>query len=588
MNNKQNLINDFSTKKIEKLLAVLNVANADYVSVEDFAEALKVFLTLLKDHKIASDTELQKIADEVKQFELAVENAHGNVMSSLDSGIAELRSQISQLSQRFDNVKLQKGDTGETGPQGPQGEAGKDGSPDSAEDIRNKLELLDGDERLDRAFIKGLDNVPTQKELDDIKRIAQSNALPATTSFINGKRAKNINFSGATVSHQDDTATVVITGGQGGAVDSVNGQTGVVVLDADDIDDTSTTQKFVTAGDLTKLSNLSGTNTGDVTVSDTAEIDFTLTGQQISASIVAGSIDETKLDASTNASLDLADTSLQPNDLITELNATAHRVFYSNGSGDVTELALGADGTFLKSNGASSAPSFAVPAGSGDVSKVGTPVNNQVGVWTGDGTLEGDADLTFDTTTNTLATGVLQSSTLTASEIVITDASKNLVSAAVATYPSLTELAYVKGVTSAIQTQLGNKQPLDTQLTDLAGLSYASNALKYIRVNAGENGFELATVSGGSGISRSVSTISVDTTAGATSQTDYVYFVTGTTTLTLPTAVGNSNRYTVKSISGTTVVAGDGVETIDGTNTIGIANEDSVDLISDGTEWKVV
>jgi len=51
-------------------------------------------------------------------------------------------------------------------------------------------------------------------------------------------------------------------------------------------------------------------------------------------------------------------------------------------------------------------------------------------------------------------TGALNSNTLTASEIVITDASKNLVSAAVATYPSLAELAYVKGVTSAIQTQL--------------------------------------------------------------------------------------------------------------------------------------
>ena len=47
---------------------------------------------------------------------------------------------------------------------------------------------------------------------------------------------------------------------------------------------------------------------------------------------------------------------------------------------------------------------------------------------------------------------------MTASEIVITDASDNLVSAAVATYPSLTELTYVKGVTSAIQTQLDAKQ----------------------------------------------------------------------------------------------------------------------------------
>lgn len=48
-------------------------------------------------------------------------------------------------------------------------------------------------------------------------------------------------------------------------VDSVNSQTGTVVLDADDIDDTSTTHKFVTATDLTNLSNLSGTNTGDQT-----------------------------------------------------------------------------------------------------------------------------------------------------------------------------------------------------------------------------------------------------------------------------------------------------------------------------------
>lgn len=34
--------------------------------------------------------------------------------------------------------------------------------------------------------------------------------------------------------------------------------------------------------------------------------------------------------------------------------------------------------------------------GTGDVTKVGTPANNQVGVWTGNGTIEGDARLTFD------------------------------------------------------------------------------------------------------------------------------------------------------------------------------------------------
>lgn len=59
---------------------------------------------------------------------------------------------------------------------------------------------------------------------------------------------------------------------------------------------------------------------------------------------------------------------------------------------------------------------------------------------------------------------------LTASELVATDASKNLQSLAVATYPSLTELSYVKGVTSAIQTQLNAKQGT---LTNSAGLAAA-------------------------------------------------------------------------------------------------------------------
>jgi len=68
---------------------------------------------------------------------------------------------------------------------------------------------------------------------------------------------------------------------------------------------------------------LTGTNSGDVTVSDSSEIDFTLTGQQISASLIAGSIDETKLDTSVNASLDLADTAVQPAALASFITASS-------------------------------------------------------------------------------------------------------------------------------------------------------------------------------------------------------------------------------------------------------------------------
>ena len=69
---------------------------------------------------------------------------------------------------------------------------------------------------------------------------------------------------------------------------------------------------------------------------------------------------------------------------------------------------------------------------------------------------------TWNARVGTAPTGLVASalnlSGLTASRIVITDGSKNLVSATTGTYPSLTELAYVKGVTSAVQTQLDAKQ----------------------------------------------------------------------------------------------------------------------------------
>jgi len=50
---------------------------------------------------------------------------------------------------------------------------------------------------------------------------------------------------------------------------------------------------------------------------------------------------------------------------------------------------------------------------------------------------------------------------LTASELTATDGDKKLQSLAVATYPSLTEISYIKGLSSAIQTQLGNKAATD-------------------------------------------------------------------------------------------------------------------------------
>ena len=61
-------------------------------------------------------------------------------------------------------------------------------------------------------------------------------------------------------------------------------------------------------------------------------------------------------------------------------------------------------------------------------------------------------------------------SSLTASQILATDASKNVQSLSTSTYPSLTELSYVKGVTSAVQTQI------DTKITDNSWVDYSATS----------------------------------------------------------------------------------------------------------------
>ena len=49
----------------------------------------------------------------------------------------------------------------------------------------------------------------------------------------------------------------------------------------------------------------------------------------------------------------------------------------------------------------------------------------------------------------------------------------------------------------------------------------------------------------GSGITRVILNVAAATTGAAAANNDYVYFCSGTMTFTLPTAVGNTNRYTI-------------------------------------------
>lgn len=101
---------------------------------------------------------------------------------------------------------------------------------------------------------------------------------------------------------------------------------------------------------------------------------------------------------------------------------------------------------------------------------------------------------------------------------------------------------------------------------------------------------ELNPVSNTTVFSRSVNSISTTQTAGSAALTDYVYLCTGTMTLTLPTAVGNTNRYTVKRVgSGTITVATTSSQTIDGSTTAALTVQyQTLEFISDNANWNII
>lgn len=148
-------------------------------------------------------------------------------------------------------------------------------------------------------------------------------------AVFDGITGKIIKDGGVTVASKV-TANTAITGATKTKI--TYDAKGLVTAGADattsDIAD-STNKRYVTDAQLTVIGNTSGTNSGDVTVTDSTEIDFTLTGQNITASIKSASIDESKLDTSVNASLDLADSSVQPTSTNTLTNKRNQPRVYS-------------------------------------------------------------------------------------------------------------------------------------------------------------------------------------------------------------------------------------------------------------------
>lgn len=87
-----------------------------------------------------------------------------------------------------------------------------------------------------------------------------------------------------------------------------------------------------------------------------------------------------------------------------------------------------------------------------------------------------------------------------------------------------------------------------------------------------------------------VLSISTATTAASAINVQYTYLISGTTTLTLPTAIGNMNTYTVKNVgNATATIATTSSQTIDGSTTASLkVKYTSLTLVSDGANWNII
>ena len=105
----------------------------------------------------------------------------------------------------------------------------------------------------------------------------------------------------------------------------------------------------------------------------------------------------------------------------------------------------------------------------------------------------------------------------------------------------------------------------------------------------GDNTWATPAGGSGSGITRSIINITTATTGAAIVNVDYVYIAVGTFSYTQPTAIGNTNRYTIinNSTGAITLLFTSG-QTINGLTSLVLYSGDSVDIISDNANWLII
>lgn len=221
---------------------------------------------------------IEKLLGYAQDRQLAVFQELNSITENTDSISKTLSGiEIIQGEQGEQGIQGEKGDAGDTGEQGIPGERGekgdkgdrgidglngadgvngKDGKDGVGKDGKDGIDGKDGSPDTPEQVIEKVNSASTLIKKERVEGLPQAiqnaaanalSALPPTTSFINGTRAKNLNFTGATVSYSGDTATVAISGAP-----------------ADTITGTLTTNTIPKATGVNTIGNSQITDTGSV------------------------------------------------------------------------------------------------------------------------------------------------------------------------------------------------------------------------------------------------------------------------------------------------------------------------------------
>ena len=253
----------------------------------------------------------------------------------------------------------------------------------------------------------------------------------------------------------------------------------------------------------------------------------------------------------------------------------------------------------------------------GDVTKVGTPVDNQIGVWTGDGLIEGDDNLTF--TGNVLGVGGGDAGTsniivfqpnlvqpaclitngggigaaielwqLTAKKILLTslnteswiDTDQGFGIGTNSPTSFLNATLHLGGVGSLVIPSGTTAQRPTTPLNGM--VRYNQTLFRYEGYNT--NSSSWVSLSGSTATAKSANYTAVDG--------DFILMTTSTInrTVTLPLAANSTNAIIevkkIDSAIGNVIIDANGAETIDGATTFTIDTQyQSIKLHCDGTSW---